>query len=136
MSLYSTSSTFLTEGYLGKLTTLPTLQHRCRFSNAQAARSCCVSVETYRRWLTDRKPNPTAVRLMAILAGYVPWQGWDGWEMHRGYLLPPGYTRHGVSPGDWVALVFLKQLVSEQERQITALKAQLKSQADRASRSA
>ena len=64
---------------------------------------------------------------MAILAGYVPWHGWDGWEMHNGYLLPTGYTRDGISPGDWFSVVFLKQLVTEQCRQIEALEERVRS---------
>ena len=123
----STSSDFLQDAYLGKLTTLPVLQHRCRFTNEQAARECCVSVETYRRWLSDRRPNPVAVKMMAILAGYVPWRGWENWEMHNGYLFPPGFTQNGISPGDWHSMVFLKQLVTEQRRRIEALEAKIES---------
>jgi hypothetical protein len=55
---------------------------------------------------------------MAILAGYILW---NGWEMHNGYLFPPGCTHGGVSPGDWFSVVFLKQRVSEQRRQIEDL---------------
>lgn len=121
----SYSSDFLSDAYLGNLTNFPELQHALRYTNAKAAEVCCVSVETYRRWLTDRKPNPTAVKLMAILAGYVPWSGWEGWEMHNGYLFPPGYVKNGISPGDWYAVVFLKQLASELERQNRKLEARL-----------
>lgn len=55
MSLGTYSTEFFAEGYSGNLTTLPRLQHRCRFTNEQATQVCFVSVETYRRWLTDRK---------------------------------------------------------------------------------
>jgi hypothetical protein len=74
--------------------------------------------------LQDRKPNPTAIRLYAILAGYVPWHGWEDWEVHNGHLFPPGYVKNGISPGDWQAAIFLRQLVTEQRRTIERLEAQ------------
>jgi transcriptional regulator with XRE-family HTH domain len=108
---------FLYLGYLGDLTTLRDLQLRCGFSLREAADACLVSPETFRRWRNDRKPNPTAVRLLAILAGYVPWSGWRGWEMHRGLLFPPGYRRGGIGPGDIYAMPFERQLLAELKRQ-------------------
>jgi len=115
-------STLLAEAFQGNLTTLPELQLYCRYTDRQAARMCCVSAETYRRWRGDRTPNPTAIRLMAILAGYVPWPGWDGWEVHNGSLFPPGYRRHGINPGQILAIPFREQLVTEYQRQLTALR--------------
>lgn len=44
--------------------------------------------------------------------------------MHNGYLPPSDYSRGGVSLRDWFSVVFLKQLVTEQRRQIEALKSQ------------
>jgi len=60
------------------LATFRALQLRCRLSNEQAARVCGVSLRTYRRWRATGRPNTGAVRLLAILAGYVPWDGWQG----------------------------------------------------------
>lgn len=110
----------LNAGWLGDLTTLRTLQLLCGFTNEQAAKACFVSEETYRRWLCDRKPNPMAVRLLAVIAGYIPWTGWKHWEMHTGVLFPPGYTRHGLNPGDVLALPFLYQLLAEYRTQCGA----------------
>lgn len=110
----------LRDGFEGDLTMLRALQLRCRMTDAQAAAFCLVSPDTYRRWGKDRPPNPTAVRLMAIRAGYVPWPGWDNWEVQNGRLFPPGYTRHGISAGDIQALPFLRQLLAEYERQVKA----------------
>jgi transcriptional regulator with XRE-family HTH domain len=118
-------SQFLEDAYLGDLTTLHQLQFRCRHTNEQAAKALSVSPHTYRRWLLDRKPNPTALRLYAILAGYVPWRGWEDWEMHNGYLFPPGFVKNGISPGDWQATVFLNQLVTEYRRKIDLLESQV-----------
>lgn len=114
----SFDSQFLQDGYLGDLTALRALQQRCRFTNDQAAAFCGISPHTYRRWLTDRRPNPLAVKLLAIQAGYVPWDGWQGWEVHGGRLFPPGYVRDGLKPGDLLAIPFRVQLLAEYERQI------------------
>lgn len=119
----SYDSRILAEAWLGDLTTLVELQLRCRLTDAKAAALCGVSPETYRRWRTDRPPNLAAVRLLAILAGYVPWPGWQDWEVHNGHLFPPGYTWHGITPGQILAIPFREQLVTEYQRQLTALRA-------------
>jgi hypothetical protein len=106
----------LSEGFAANLTTLRALQQRLMLSNAEAAAMLCVSERTYRRWLVSGQPDPTAVRLLAILAGYVPWDGWDGWEVHNGYLFPPGYSRGGIRPGEFFAVVFYRQQVAEYQR--------------------
>lgn len=113
----------LRDAYLGDLTTLRLLQHRCRFTDRQAAEFCLVAPDTYRRWGRDRSPSPTAVRLLAIRAGYVPWPGWESWEVHAGHLFPPGIARGGLSPGELLALPFRLQLLAEYERQIRAFRA-------------
>ncbi len=105
----SYNSQFLQDGFMGNLTTLPALQHRCRMTDQQASSFLGVSPETYRRWRTDRKPNLAAVKLMAVMAGYVPWSSWEDWEIHGGHLFPPGYTRHGFTPGDIFSITFLRQ---------------------------
>jgi transcriptional regulator with XRE-family HTH domain len=117
----SYSSDFLAQGFMGNLTTLHDLQFRCRMTNEQAADMCGVSPETYRRWLKDRRPSVAAVKLLAILAGYVPWYGWEEWEVHNGYLFPPGFVKNGMTAGDLHSMVFLRQLVSEQRRKIASL---------------
>ena len=65
------------------------------------------------------------MRLLAILAGFVPWDGWHGWEMHRSCLFPPGFSKGGISPGDFHALIFWRQLVGELQRQNAALEARV-----------
>ena len=115
----------LAEGFAVNLSTLKALQQRAGFTNAEAAEALCVHKRTYRRWLASGQPDPTALRLLAILAGFVPWQGWDGWEVHRGALFPPGYSKGGIGPGEFFALVFYRQQVSEQRRRIVALEAEL-----------
>jgi len=115
----------LAEGYAANPATLRALQQRLSFSNADAATACGVSTRTYRAWRAGANASPSALKLLAILAGYLPWDGWDGWEMHRGCLFPPGYQRGGISPGDFHALIFWRQLVGELQRQNRALAAQV-----------
>jgi hypothetical protein len=100
-----------------------------------------VHPRTYRGWLADNTAAPAAVRLLAILAGFVPWVGWDGWEVERGLLFPPGYSKHGLLPGEFFALVFYRQQVGEQRRlivereaRIAELEAQHKALGDRVQR--
>lgn len=100
----------LRAGFVTKSVSLRSLQLLAGLSTAEAADFCRVPFHTYRRWRTSRTPNPTAVRLLAIRAGYLPWPGWEGWEMHEGLLFPPGYQRHGIAPGEITALPFLLQL--------------------------
>jgi len=108
----------LQAGYQGNLTTPRPLQSLARLSVDDAAALCGVSRETYRRWGQDRPPNRAALRLLAVRAGYMPWPGWDGWEVHNGYLFPPGFTKGGFAPGDVLVLPFLYQLISEYRRQL------------------
>ncbi|MTW21179.1 hypothetical protein, partial [Allochromatium palmeri] len=110
------------EGFAANPTTLGALQVACRFTDEEAAAACCVSSRTWRRWRTEGNPDPTAVRLLAILAGFVPW---DGWEVHNGLLFPPGYRRGGIPPGEFFALVFYRQQVSEYQQLNARLKAKL-----------
>jgi hypothetical protein len=60
-----------------------------------------------------------------VLAGYVPWDGWQGWEVHNGYLFPPGFSRHGIPPGEFLALVFNRQQVSHYQQENSKLKGRL-----------
>jgi hypothetical protein len=112
----TSASEFLIDGYAGNLTTLRTLQLIAGLSSEDAARFLFVSPETYRRWRADRAPNPTAVRLLAIRAGYLPWPEWQGWEMHNGRLFPPGYRDRGLTPGHVLAVPWLQQRLADLER--------------------
>ncbi len=102
---------------MGNLPTLPSLQLLCGFSNQEAAHFCFVSPETYRRWLHDRPANPTAIRLLAIRAGFLPWPQWRGWEIHEGFLFPPGVSRNGLAPGHINGLPYWRELVRHYQRQ-------------------
>lgn len=109
-------SDLLQSAFMGDVTTLRQLVLFAGMSHEEAAKLCMVSPATFRRWLSDRKPNPTAVKLLAVLCGYVPWEGWEDWEVHNGYFFPPGYDRNGIAPGDILAIPFQRQLLSEYRR--------------------
>jgi hypothetical protein len=52
----------------------------------------------------------------------VPWLGWQGWEVHNGYLFPPGFRQGGIPPGEFFALVFYRQQVSAYQEANARLK--------------
>jgi len=126
----SSVSPLLAEGFAGDLPTLRWLQVACGMSWREAARFCLVSPETYRRWRSDRRPNPTAVRLLAVRAGYLPWPEWRGWEMHGGRLMPPGLRDGGYSPADLLANPLWRQLADVQARELEQLRRQAAQLAD------
>lgn len=80
---------------------------------------------TYCFRLRTGRADPAAARLLAIFAGYVPWAGWDGWEVHRCVLFPPGCSRGGIASGDFYAPTFWRQAVSELRRENLALQARV-----------
>ena len=108
----------LAEGFAANPSAFAALEQRLSFRTADTAAACLVHPRTVRLWRASSRPNPTAVRLLAILAGFMPWVGWDDWEIHRGYLFPPGYRRAGILPGEFFALIYYRQTVSEQRRML------------------
>ncbi len=124
---------FLSQGFAANLATLHALQFRCRLTNDAAAALCGVSVRTYRRWLATGNPNAGAVRLLSILAGYVPWDGWQGWEVHQGLFFPPGYRRNGIAPGEFLALPFYRQSISAYRERVQQLEDELRKLGNRRS---
>ncbi len=119
------ASEILQDAYAGKLPTISPVQLLCRFTVDQAAEYCGVSSHTFRRWRLDRRPSFTAQRLLAVRAGYLPWPGWDNWQMDGGLLFPPGFTGHGYSAGEVLALPYLHALRAELERELFRLRSKL-----------
>ncbi len=107
------TSELLRAAYMGRLPdpcrTVRELQALAGYSDTDAARALGVSPHTFRRWRRDRPPKPTAVRLLAIHAGYVPWPGWRGWEVHDGLLFPPDES-YGLGPEQVATVRFLLTL--------------------------
>ena len=81
-----------------------------------------VTVRTVQRWRKSEAPD-WAGSMLRIHAGHLPWEGWEGWQIDNGYLFPPGFTRHGISPGDISALPFLYQLLAEYKAQVRSFNA-------------
>ena len=117
----------LAEGFAANSSALRALQQRARLTQAQAAELCGVSPRTYRRWLADENAPAGALRLLAVVAGFLPWSGWEGWEVHQGLLFPPGYARGGIPPGEFFALVFYRQQVTAYQDAHAKLKARIES---------
>lgn len=110
MSLYHE----LQAAYLGDASARQ-LQSICRFSEVEAARFVLVAPETFRRWVRDRSPNPTALRLLSMRAGFLPYPGWEGWLLRDGLLYPPGYSGTGFASGEVAALPFQYQRLAALE---------------------
>ncbi|MBI4005551.1 MAG: hypothetical protein HY356_02680 [Gammaproteobacteria bacterium] len=117
----------LQEAYAGKLTKLGYLHTIAGLNDTAAADFCFVSPHTYRRWRTDRKPNPCAVRLLAILAGYVPWSGWEKWFYnHYDQKLYCHDLKYGFSPSDFYSYHYLKLAYESLQEEVLYLRQQLK----------
>lgn len=115
----------LRHAYAANLSTLRPLLQRLRASPAEAAALCLVTPRTLRRWLHTGQPDPTALRLLAVLAGYVPWEGWQDWEVDHGLLFPPGFRRGGISPGEFWAIPYYRQAHRGYRERALALEAEL-----------
>src|SRR3569833_2678644 len=94
----------LQAGYQGNLTTPRDLQRLARLSTAAAAALCFVSKQTYRRWGRHRPANPTALRLLAIHAGYLPWEVWQRKKKQQKKQNPPSFNIGGLGPGDLMVI--------------------------------
>lgn len=115
----------LREAYAVNPSTLRPLLRRLRLSPEAAAQLCFVSPRTLRRWLRTGYADPNALRLLAILAGYVPWAGWQDWEVDNGYLFPPGFRRGGISPGEFWAVPYYRQAHRAYRERAHALEVEL-----------
>lgn len=105
--------------------TLLELRRRNRLSNAEAAEFLGVTLRTFYRWLHHGGPE-WAKLLLALRAGFIPWDGWQGWEMHKGYLIPPGFRSGGYCAGEILAMCYERQLYSCLRRENRQLKEALK----------
>jgi hypothetical protein len=116
----------LAQGYAANFSALRPLQQLLSLSNTDAAAVCGVNVRTYRNWLRGSfQPPASVLKLFAVLAGYMPWEGWEGWQIQSGVLYPPGFSRGGMTAGEFFAVGFYRQLVSEQRRQLAELEARV-----------
>ena len=110
-----------TSGRNANLSTFRARLFEIGLNDQQAAEALGVSLRTITRWKAHNNPSTTARKLLEIVAGHAPWQGWQGWEFHNGYLFPPGYTKHGISPGEFHATVWYRQMADDRKRIIESL---------------
>ena len=117
----------LHNAYNGKVTTLGDIQMLLGVDNDEASRLCFTSPHTYRRWRSDRVPNPCAVRLLGVLAGYVPWAGWEKWFYNRyDQKLYHIDLKYGFSPDELIRYAYLRQTKEALEREVLELRQRLK----------
>lgn len=84
-------------------------------TNNKAAEVLGVTIRTVMRWKASHAPA-WASYILRVYAGHLPWPGWEGWQVQHGHLFQPGFTRHGIKPGEIAALPYIHQLLKEQER--------------------
>jgi len=109
----------LLHGFLVKLTNPRELMTMIPMGVKDAAEFCQVSTHTFRRWLSDKKPNPCAMRLLAIYTGYIPWPGWaDFMYCHADKKIYHKDLKDGFSTDDLMALHWLRQEVDYLRREV------------------
>ena len=122
--MYSLSQ-MLIQAYDTQNVSIRSLMLLARMDLDQAAEALHVSPESIRRWERTGRPNPTASKLMAIYAGYVPWKKWKGWEVHNGLLFAPGQNRYGLTGNMIQNMIILREyndtLESENHRLLAEL---------------
>lgn len=93
---------------------------------ARVERELNVHRTTVRRWLAGQVKIPGHQhQVIRMLLGDLPGTAgkWTGWRFHDGELIAPGGDR--FSAGQVLSLVFLRQQLTAQQREIAALKVQL-----------
>lgn len=111
----------LTEAYETQNVSMRSLMLLSGMNLEQTSKALHVSIESLRRWERSGKPNPTASKLLAILAGYIPWANWRGWEMHGSTLFAPGQRRNGMTSAmieNMIIQIQLKELYEEENQQL------------------
>jgi len=108
----------LADGFKGNANTLKDLQTYAGYTDEDVSDLCGVTLTTYRIWKKKKNPNLASLRLLAVMAGYLPWDNWKGWEMHNGYLFPPGYSKKGLPSGEFFSFVFKNQYISSIEKRL------------------
>jgi hypothetical protein len=116
---------FLSRAYRGDLAKLSTLQSRLGLDDGQIVQILGIKERTWRRWKKEQRGNLASLKLLAILAGHMPWKGWEDWEIENGYLFPPGYTKNGILPGEFFAIVYYKGLARDYRQKIKKLQAEV-----------
>ena len=90
-------SQILRQGFKSENVTLKQLMLLAKMDRQQTVDFLQISLPTFHRWERSGHPDPTASKLMAIMAGYLPWANWSGWEIHGVHLFAPGQSSSGVT---------------------------------------
>ncbi len=77
---------------------LITARMHSRLTVDEAADLCGLHPRSYRRQeLGDTRVSLAVYLLLSILAGCMPWPGWENWRMVDGELYAPEDLRHSVT---------------------------------------
>ena len=79
-----------------------------------------VSARTFRRWEQQQSYPRWAVKVVAVEAGYLVRDGWQGWQVGRDGLLYSPELRDGFAPQDIISIAYLQQRCAELERRNAA----------------
>lgn len=120
-----TVSYILRNAYYSQNETLTDVMKLARMSLPETLEFLQISKATFYRWERLGKPDSSASRLLAVLAGYVPWDGWKGWEAHNGCIFPPNQKNRGISPHMLEQSVFYAQYLDTLEMENKELKEEL-----------
>ncbi|MBI4006861.1 MAG: hypothetical protein HY356_09335 [Gammaproteobacteria bacterium] len=118
--------TLLEDGWSGKLPGLGYLQTVAGLDDEAAASVCGVATCTYQRWRTDRPAPLYAFRLLTIMAGYVPWAGWERWIYNRyDHTLNAPDLKDGFNPSQLGEFLFLRQTYKAHAATVSPKKEQI-----------
>lgn len=115
----------LREGFEGRNQSLAPLMLLAGLNQLATAEFLQVNVRTLHRWETTGRPDPTASKLLAVMAGFLPWPDWVGWEMHTGCLFAPGQHRRGMDASRIENMIIINELNDTLKRDNERLQAEL-----------
>lgn len=96
---------------------LATLRRRAGLTRAQACEWLGVHRITLRRWERGSHPAPaSARRLLMVLAGAMPWPGWEAHQVRDGTLVNVDDERETYTPGELVRVRYCYALAAEARR--------------------
>lgn len=100
----------LDDGWHDNLSSLFELQAIAGLTNEQAAALCGVTLRSYQRWKQTQRAPGYAYRLLAVMAGFLPWRGFENWYFcpHDGRLYRRD-LRDGFHPSELFEFLFSRQ---------------------------
>ena len=77
-------------------------------------------ITNVKRWRKKENYPDWAIELVAVKAGYFPWEDWEGWKFDNGYIFSPN-LRYGFKPQDIENVHFIKQHCEQLEHEIVVI---------------